>query len=93
MTEIELKRAKEFLIGSAVLGLEDSSSVAQFYGLRQVLSGEIETLEAVIEKIQQVTIQDVQDVFKLLIKPGEMRLALIGPYKDEAKFEKLIEEF
>ncbi|NCN45290.1 MAG: hypothetical protein AUK08_01715 [Candidatus Pacebacteria bacterium CG2_30_36_39] len=93
VTEIELKRAKEFLIGSAVLGLEDSSSVAQFYGLRQVLSGEIETLEAVIEKIQQVTIQDVQDVFKLLIKPGEMRLALIGPYKDEAKFEKLIEEF
>ncbi len=93
VTAEELSRAKESMIGSTILSLEDSSAVAQFYGLKEVLTGKLETLEEVTKKIQAVTIEDVQKIVTQLIKKNEMRLALIGPYKDQAKFNELIKDF
>jgi predicted Zn-dependent peptidase len=93
VTKEELKKTQEYLVGSTVLSMEDSSSVAQFYGLRQILSNKIETLEEVIEKIQAVTEDDVHNVVKRLVKESEMRLALIGPYEDKKRFEDLIQKF
>lgn len=93
VTKEELERAKEHLVGSTILSLEDSSSVAQFYGLRKVLSGKIRTFDEVIEKIQSVSKSDIEKVLTKIVKKGEVRLALIGPYKDKAKFEQLIKDF
>lgn len=93
VTKTELKRAQEHLTGSMILSMEDSSAVAQFYGLKKVLSNRLETLEEVIAKIQAVTIEDVQQVIAALVKKDGVRLALIGPYKSEQKFTELIKNF
>jgi predicted Zn-dependent peptidase len=92
VTKEELKRAKEHLVGSTILSMEDSSAVAQFYGLKKVLSGEIETLDKVLEKIQAIGKADIERVLARIVKKGEVRLALIGPYKNKTKFEKLIKD-
>jgi predicted Zn-dependent peptidase len=89
-TQEELKKAKDYTVGHLILGMEDSESVAQSYGLKQLLDGEIVTLDEVIRRISAVTLDDVQSIAKKLIKPGEVRLAMIGPYKTPSKFEKLI---
>lgn len=92
ITKIELKRAQEYLVGKSTLSMEDSDSVAQFVGLRKILLNELSGIEEVMAKIQAVTLADVQQLAKRLVKAGEARLALIGPYKDEAHFAKLIKD-
>ena len=86
----ELNKAKDYINGTMVLGLEDSRSVAQFFGLKQVLSDKVLSPNEVLEKIGEVTLDEVNSLAKELIKEGEARLAVIGPYKDNKKFEKLI---
>jgi predicted Zn-dependent peptidase len=86
----ELKKAKDYIAGSMVLDLEDSRSVAQFYGMRQLLSNQVKSPTEVLDLISKVTLQEVQDVASDLIKKGECRLAVIGPFKSEKKFKKLM---
>ncbi|NCN06591.1 MAG: insulinase family protein [Candidatus Pacebacteria bacterium] len=89
-TAEELNRAKEHLLGTMTLSLEDSRSVAQFYGMRQLLSEKIETPQEVQAKIQAVSLVDVARLAKELYVAGEQRLALIGPFPDSAVFERFV---
>lgn len=90
VTSKELQRAKDYTLGKTVLGLEDSQSVAQYFGMKQLLRNEIETPQEFMEQIKAVTLSEVNRVASDLIKPGELRFAIIGPYKDEGKFEKYV---
>lgn len=90
VTAEELKKAKDYVAGSMVLGLEDSRSVAQFFGMKQLLSGEIKSPTEVLAEFEKVTLKEVNDIAKELIKKGECRLAVIGPYKEKKKFADLI---
>lgn len=91
ITQEELQKAQEYVAGKMVLGFEDSESVAQYYGMRQLLSNKIEEPEAVLEKVRQVKLEDMQALAAELVKGPELRLAVIGPFKDLAPFEKIME--
>ncbi|MDA1079916.1 MAG: pitrilysin family protein [bacterium] len=90
VTAEELTRAKEHLLGTMTLSLEDSHSVAQFYGMRQLLQGELESPEQVQAKLQSVTLEQVNNLAQELYHSGEQRLALIGPFPDKAVFERFL---
>lgn len=89
ITEQELDRAREFAMGTLVLSLEDSQSVAQYYGVRQLLQREIDPPDRVIERLKAVTLAEVNQLVQAIIKSGEMRLSLIGPF-EQAEFEKYV---
>ena len=91
VTADELKKAKDYISGSMVLGLEDSRSVAQFYGMKQLLTQEMNSPEEVLQLFEKVTLDEVNNIAKELIKKDDCRLAVIGPYKSDLKFKKLIE--
>ncbi len=86
----ELDKAKEFLKGRMTLELEDSRSVAGFYATQEILKREILTPGQAIAKTEAVTIDNVLDVAKEIFVPQHLNLAVIGPYKTPAKFEKLL---
>lgn len=90
VTDQELERAKDYLLGKMVLSYEDSEVLAQYYGLKQLLLDKIETPMEVMEKLKQVEKKEVEVVAKKLLREKEMRLAVIGPFKDKAKFEQWI---
>jgi predicted Zn-dependent peptidase len=90
ITTEELKRAKEYVAGKMALNYDDSQSVASFYGMKQLLSGEIETLEEVLQKLKAVTLDELHQVAKELVQSGQMRLGIIGPYKDPEPFTTII---
>lgn len=92
ITAAELSRAQEYVIGKTVLGLEDSESVAQFIGLRQLLHGQVESPDAFMEKIRQVDLNDVQSLAGDVLKPGELRFGLIGEF-DENKIREIIKQY
>ena len=88
-TEEEIVRAKENIKGHTDLALEDSRRVATLYGMRELLYNRIKTPEQMAAEIDAVTLEQVQAVAEKYFLPNEMKLAVIGPYKDQAKFEKV----
>lgn len=90
LTEEELVAAKEYVIGSLTLSFEDSKSVAQYYGMRQLLNNEIDEPDVLIEKVRSVTLDEVNAIVAELVEPGAMRVAVVGPYKSDAQFKKIM---
>lgn len=87
---IELKKSKEFLKGHIALSLEDTRSINSFFGVKQLLLGKNETPEEVFALLDKVTAKEIVDVAKKNFKKDRLNLAIIGPYKDAAVFEKLL---
>lgn len=90
ITEEELKKTKEFIKGHLALSLEDTRVVNYFFGERELLLGNLETPDEIFEAIDKVTIKDVIAVAKELFVAEKLNLAVIGPYKEAERFEKLL---
>jgi len=90
ISKAELSKAKEFLKGHMALALEDTKDVTGFFGEQELFLDEVLTPEEVFKKIDAVSIDDVVGEAKKLFKPERLNLAIIGPYKDESRFKKLL---
>lgn len=87
----ELAKAKGYIKGHLALSLEDTKAVNTFFGIKELLLNKIETPEDVFKGIDKVTVNDVIRVAKEFFVPERLNLAIIGPYKSQDRFEKLIE--
>lgn len=90
VTNEELKKAKELLRGRLILELEDSRAVAGLFGISEILENKVKTPEEIIAKIEAVTLEDLERVAKDIFKPEALNLAVIGPFDDRQRFEKLL---
>lgn len=90
VTAAELQKAKDYVAGKMILGLEDSESVAQFFGMKELLLGKIESPESVLAKVKAVSLEQVHAVAARLVKPDQVRFGIIGPFKDRERFEKVL---
>jgi predicted Zn-dependent peptidase len=88
--EKELIKSKEYLKGKLALGLEDSKGVANLYGAGELLENRIRTADEIIEGIDKVTPEDVHRVANNLMQHNKLAFAVIGPYEDQERFEKII---
>jgi predicted Zn-dependent peptidase len=86
----ELEKAKNFAKGRFVLQLESSQGLILFGLRREVLEGRVPELEEVLDGINAVTAEDVQRVAQDIISEEKLRLAVIGPFDDPARFEALL---
>lgn len=89
---VELKRAKEFLRGKMILDLEDSDSIASWYGRQVLFHKKIKTPEQALERMMTVTPADIRRIAKKLFTRQAMRLAVIGPYKTEGNLPQIIRQ-
>ena len=90
VSQKELNKAKEFTKGGLILALEDSKNIANRYAAQLILEGQVRTPEQTLKLINKVTVEDVQRVAKDIFKPQKLNLAIIGPYKEETRFKKLL---
>ncbi len=88
--EEELIKAKEYIKGHFVLDLEDSRSVADYYAHQELLEKRLENPEENMQKIDAVTIADLERVAKKYLVEETLNLAIIGDFKDTAQFESLL---
>ena len=86
----ELDKAKSFSKGRFVLQTESPQGMIMFGLRREVLEGEAVEPEEVLEGIDAVTSEDVERVARELVADERLRLALIGPFDDAERFEKLL---
>jgi predicted Zn-dependent peptidase len=75
----ELARAQQFFRGRLALGLEDTHSVASWFGAQQMLQHEIITPEQATSAVDAVSAADVRRVARGYLRPDLARLTAIGP--------------
>ena len=90
---IELKRVKDYIRGTTLIGLEQSNAVANFVGAEEMLTGHPMTIDEVFAKLDAVTAEHISSAAREIIRLERLNLAMIGPIKDKAPFEKLLKEF
>ena len=88
--ESELDKARELSKGRMMLRMEDSRSVAMWMGAQEKLTGNVRTVDEVVEMLDEVTTDDVERVATDLIQEENLNLALVGPYRSDAQFKKLL---
>jgi predicted Zn-dependent peptidase len=91
VSEKELQKSKDHMIGGLVLGLETSDDLAGFYGSQEVLTGAITPPAVLTDRIKKVTARDVQKVAKAILKDKGLNLAVVGPYKSQVAFKKILQ--
>lgn len=91
VTEEELKKAKEMERGRLALREESTNFLAEYFGVKFVLDGKLETFDEYLEKIYAVTIEQIRKVAKELFSKDRYNLQVIGPFRSAAKFEKILE--
>src|SRR5919198_5902998 len=88
--EDELEKAKSFSKGRFVLQLETSQGLIMFGLRREVLESRTPDPEEILEELGKVTAEDVQRVARDVIEARGLNLAVIGPFDDAGRFEKLL---
>ncbi|MDO8183719.1 MAG: pitrilysin family protein [bacterium] len=88
--EAELKRMKDYLIGTMILGLESNSDLATFLAGQITLKGEFDSPAEIERKIKAVTARDLKRLANELFKPERLNLAVIGPFKEDKAFVKVL---
>jgi len=84
--EAELRKAKEYLKGHMLLRMEDTFANAQWFGKQEVLNQQVLTVDQVVERLEAATALQIQQVAQRLFSRDQLRLATIGPFKDEMDF-------
>jgi predicted Zn-dependent peptidase len=86
----ELEKARNFAKGRLVLSLEDPKGTILFALRDEVLEGRLREPAEVLAGLDAVTREDVQRVAQDIVRAERLNLALIGPFDDPGRFEKLL---
>ena len=74
----ELRRAKDNLKGSFMLGLESTSSRMSNLARQELHFERFYTLDEMLEKIEAVTAEQIRDIAREFFNPKNMTLAVLG---------------
>ena len=74
----ELRRAKDHLKGSLMLGLESTGSRMSNLARQEMYFGRFFTLDELLESIEVVTTEDVRRIAQTFFEPQQIALTLLG---------------
>lgn len=81
--EAEVARAKEHLKGGLLLSLESTSTRMLRLGRSELSLGRYLSISEVIERVDAVTLDDVNNCARTLFAPGRTALTVVGPVSED----------
>jgi predicted Zn-dependent peptidase len=93
ISEKELIKAKEYMKGKTTLALEDNQVRLDWYLEQIAFKKQVRSPQEAFDRIDKVSIADVQNVAKEVFQSKTLSLVVVGPYKDgslEKSLEKII---
>jgi predicted Zn-dependent peptidase len=87
----EFNRAKELTRGRLLLRMEDTRSVSGWNGAQEILMGKIRSVDEAIERVEQVTQAQLQDVAGRYLIREALHLAIVGPFRSQERFLSLLD--
>ena len=86
----EFNKAKKMAAGRLMLRMEDSRSVASWFGIQEMLLNEIIGPETAIHRLNSVTPDDVNRISKSVFEFINLNIAVVGPCRGVKRLEHLI---
>jgi len=86
----ELKKAKEYLKGKAVMSLESSDEVAMFLIDQEIKNKKVMEIGDIFKRIDAVNQEDILRVAKNIFQSEKLNLAVIGPHKNIKQLESIV---
>ncbi|MCK4983541.1 MAG: insulinase family protein, partial [Victivallaceae bacterium] len=92
VTHSEFSRAKEYVVGQLLLGLEDTMEHMLWIGESTLVRDRIRTSDEVVRSIKRVKIDDIQRVAQKILDEKRYNLTVVGPLKEhqEKKMRQLL---
>ena len=87
----ELEKARNSAKGRFVLQLESPHGTIMFGLRREVLEGRATEPQEVLDALDEVSAEDIQRIAQDVIGRNALNLALVGPFDDAERFEKLLD--
>jgi predicted Zn-dependent peptidase len=75
----ELRRAKDHLKGSIVLGLESTSSRMANLARQETYFQRFMSMDEMLERVERVTAAEIQSLAQQFFSPKQMAVAMLGP--------------
>jgi predicted Zn-dependent peptidase len=90
VSSADIQRAIDYSLGRLMLRLEDTGAVMAWIGGQELLHGRVLTPEEVEAELRLVTPDRLTEVIQEYLCSDRARLAIVGPYRSEARFERLL---
>ncbi len=90
ITEEELSRAVEYSVGRLQLRMEDTRAVMSWMGTQELLHDRVRTPDAIVAELRELETDDLESAARRYFGPRAYRLSVVGPYRSEARFRKLL---
>lgn len=74
----ELRGAQDFIAGNFPLSIESSSAIAEQVLSRLFYGQSLDEIETYLDRVGKVTPDDIQRVSRLLLKPDQLSIVLVG---------------
>ncbi|MFN2388695.1 MAG: M16 family metallopeptidase [Actinomycetota bacterium] len=84
ITDTELERAKGHLRGSLVLSSEDPGSRMNRLGRQQLTTGEILSIDELIDRFDRLQMSDIRRVIDQVLRDGKVQTTVVGPFDEDA---------
>lgn len=88
VTKEELERAKEYYKGKMVLGLEDSSSLAEWFAKQELLTKSVATPDERLADTMNVTREDIRAVARDIFRKARTSVSVNGPLDAKISFSE-----
>jgi len=88
--DAEFTKAKNYLKGKFVLGVEDPRGLIMFGARREAIEDGYWEPAKALAAIDAVTKEDVRRVVEDLLVADNLNLAVVGPFENEARFKDLL---
>lgn len=90
ITPEELTRSIEYSVGRLDLRLEDTRAVMGWLGGQELLRSEVQEPDALVARLRAITPDQAVDAARTYLDDASYRLAVVGPYEDDAMFQRLL---
>jgi predicted Zn-dependent peptidase len=84
VTEAELRRAKGHVKGALVLSAEDPGSRMNRLGRQQITTGEILSVDELIQKFDALEMADIERVAQSVLGKKSFHVTVVGPFDEDA---------
>jgi predicted Zn-dependent peptidase len=75
----ELGRARDYVVGQARMGLESSAQCMTWLGEHTLMYGRVVPPWMHEKRLAEVTVEDVREMARLVLKSDRSALAVVGP--------------
>ncbi len=90
VSDKELQKVKDYILGHMYMGLETTDALAGFYLSEEIIHSTPRTPQEVEEQVRKVTAKEVQELAQELFRDDKLNLAIVGNVSDSKGIKKVL---